>query len=316
MSHRTLPVTRLPSTLPVLTLALLLDLVRQHPESTELGLEDLLRAASYSGALLDGGNWTVPETWQRMRNGWGVYAQNEILSVALQGLFSAQLRAVEEVGGKVNTTEEAGGLLRNIVVAELGDEWNGLTVYMAVDRLRASLPGRRQWSSTGHEIRRAWTLCRLAREGGSIASVARESTMLLLILLARGFRGYPYREFELDPACFSAEDIHLVTLRRRAADWKDWGIGDWIAWLGRRWCIERHLHVALRKLRTENQDTFRIRPLDGSLAVVEVPPVVFTSPRVTRAEQILRDLGLLVATDNWYQLSEAGRLALEDCRRG
>ena len=75
---------------------------------------------------------------------------------------------------------------------------------------------------------------------------------------ARGFRGYPYREFELDPAYFSAEDIHLATLRRRAADWKDWGIGDWIAWLGRRWCIERHLHVALRKLCTENQDTFRM----------------------------------------------------------
>lgn len=298
------------------SLALLLDLVDQHREPPDVRLEGLLRGASYSRALADGADWAVEDAWRRTRDGWGVYARNEILSVAIQGLFWAQLRAVEDLGGQVGTTAQAADLLRRIVADELGPEWKELTVGAAVERVRQSLPELRDWAAPEHEIKRMWNLEALARQGESIADVARESTMLLLSLLARGLRDYPYQEFDLDPAYFSAGDVHLVTLRRWAKEWEPWPFQDWVAWLGRRWCIERHLHVALRKLRGETRDTFRVRPLDGSYAVVEVPPVVFTSPRVTRAEQILRDLALLVAKDDWYELSEAGRAALEECRRG
>ena len=298
------------------SLALLLDLVHQHRDSPDVWLEGLLRGASYSRALVDGTDWLVEEAWRRTRDGWGVYARNEILSVALQGLFWAQLRMVEDLGGQVQTTAEAANLLRRAITDEFGAEWAGLTVGGAVERVRKSLPALDDWAAPEHEIRRMWTLEALAREGESTADVARESLMLLLSLLARGLRDYPYQEFELDPAYFSPSDVHLVTLRRWASEWEVWPFEDWVAWLGRRWCIERHLHVALRKLRGENRDTFRVRPLDGTFAVVEVPPVVFTTPRVTRAEQILRDLGLLVAKEDWYELSDAGQAALEECRRG
>ncbi len=298
------------------SLALILDLVSRHSKSPDVSLQGLLRAASYSRALIDGSDWQVDKSWRRTCDGWGVYARNEILSVALQGLFWAQLRAIEDLGGQIRTTEQAGELLRSIVITELGAEWQGLTVGGAVERVRDSLPSVSDWSSSEHEIPRTWNLEEVARKGESIPRVARESTMLLLSLLARGLRDYPYQEFDLDPAYFSAGDIHLVTLRRLAGEWEHWALGDWVAWLGRRWCIERHLHVALRKLRGESRDTFRIRPLDGSLSVVEVPPVVFTSPRVTRAEQISRDLGLLSAKDDWYELSAEGHAALEECRRG
>lgn len=296
--------------------ALLLDLVQKHRDSPDVWLERLLRGAAYSRALADGSGWNVADGWRRTRDGWGVYARNEILSVALQGMFWAQLRAVEELGGQARTTAHAAELLRDIVVNEFGSGWQGLSVGQAVERVRALLPALHNWSTSEHEIRRAWRVEALARQGESISAVARESTLLLLSLLARGLREYPYQEFDLDPAYFSAGDIHLVTLRRWAAEWENWPVGEWVAWLGRRWCVERHLHVALRKLRGENRDTFRIRPLDGSFAVVEVPPVVFTLPRVTRAEQILRDLGLLVAKDDWYELSDLGLAALEECRSG
>lgn len=83
------------------------------------------------------------------------------------------------------------------------------------------------------------------------------------------------------------------------------------------WGVARHLRVALRKLRGERRDTFRIRPLEGELRVVEAPAPVFTQPRVSRAQQVLRDLGLVEYDDEGVmahrhrerrgQRSEAGR---------
>src|SRR5207249_4576752 len=63
-------------------------------------------------------------------------------------------------------------------------------------------------------------------------------------------------------------------------------------WLAVNWGIQRHLTVALRKLRGERRDTFRIRPLEQELRVIEVPPPAPTLPRIRKALQILRDLDL------------------------
>jgi len=73
----------------------LLDLISQPGGEPQLALEALLRGASYTGALLSGAPWTVAEAHQRALRGWGTYQRNELLSVSLQGLFAAVLRAIE-----------------------------------------------------------------------------------------------------------------------------------------------------------------------------------------------------------------------------
>ena len=298
------------------TLAILLDLVDRHEASPDISLERSLRAASYSQSLANGEAWHVHETWQRTRDGWGVYARNEMLSVALQGLFWAQLRGIEERGGEIRSTAEAGSLLQDLVMTELGSQWTGLTVEAAVERLRDSLPPLSDWSATSHEIQRTWKLHASAHNHESSSEVAREAAMILLSLLARGLSEDPYKDFAIDPGYFSSEDIHLSSLQQEAVRWLKWNIEDWIAWLGREWGIDRHLHVALRKLRYESRDTFRIRPLDESLTLVEVPDVAFTSPRIACASQILSDLGLVIQRGSWYELSDSGRAELEACRHG
>jgi len=77
------------------TLGLMLDLISQPGGEPQLALEALLRGASYTGALLSGAPWTVAEAHQRALRGWGTYQRNELLSVSLQGLFAAVLRAIE-----------------------------------------------------------------------------------------------------------------------------------------------------------------------------------------------------------------------------
>ena len=295
------------------SLALLLDLVQQS-QAPGMQLEELLRGAAYTGRLADGTAWNVSPNWQRTRDGWGVYARNEILSIALQGLFWAQLRGIEDQGGTIRSTEEAAWFLRDTVSESLGAEYADLTVTSAVERLASSLANVDDWSGNEHEIRRAWRTASLAEAGAPPEEVAKESAILLLSLLVRGLHDDPYQEFDLDPAYFAPAEIHLASLRQKAPEWQDWPLREWASWIGRRWCIERHLHVALRKLRIENRDTFRIRPLDGLLSLVEAPPVVFTSPRIAKAEQILRDLDLLRPRDDWYVLTNAAESILEECR--
>jgi hypothetical protein len=91
--------------------------------------------------------------------------------------------------------------------------------------------------------------------------------------------------------------------------------GEWIRWLSVHWGISRHIRVALRKLRGERRDTFRIRPLDGELRVVDVPEPTYTIPRVGRSVQILRDLDLVDLNDEGAVLLTArGLQELEECR--
>ena len=91
-------------------------------------------------------------------------------------------------------------------------------------------------------------------------------------------------------------------------------VDEWVKWLAVHWGVQRHLRVALRKLRGERRDTFRIRPLEQELRVIEVPPPAATVPRLGKAFQILRDLGLTgFDDDGWPVLTAMGRQELEAC---
>src|SRR5690606_13495429 len=127
-----------------------------------------------------------------------------------------------------------------------------------------------------------------------LEEIARESILILLALLARGVDEYPYGDFDLDPGYFDPREVHLLSLRHASKhDWVGLTVEQWIRWVAVQWGVTRHLPVALRKPRGERRDTFRIRPLEGELRVVEAPEPVFTQPRVSRAQQILRDLRLI-----------------------
>lgn len=88
-------------------------------------------------------------------------------------------------------------------------------------------------------------------------------------------------------------------------------------WGAVQWGVARHLRVALRKLNGVRSDSFRIRPLEGELRVVEAPEPAFTQPHISRAQQILRDLGLVRYDDEGVMaLTDRGRTELEACRVG
>jgi hypothetical protein len=152
--------------------------------------------------------------------------------------------------------------------------------------------------------------------GAGVRARACESVAILLSLLARGVDEYPYGDFALDPEYFDPNEVHLLSLRQvsRSA-WADISVEAWVRWLAVHWGVARHLRVALRKLRAERRDTFRIRPLENELRVVEAPKPTYTIPRVNQSVQIVRDLGLLEYDDEGsLVLTDRGRQELEACR--
>ena len=219
--------------------------------------------------------------------------------------------------------DRAGRLLR---AADAADVAVGLLSSLAgklalplgdvVAQVRAELPVLTSWLSPEHELQRGWRLQGLRLKDDQLEDVASESVAILLSLLARGVDEYPYVDFELDPEYFDPREVHLLSLRQvsRSA-WAEISVEAWVRWLAVHWGVARHLRVALRKLRGERRDTFRIRPLEGELRVIEAPEPTYTIPRVTRSVQILRDLGLVEYDDEGsVVLSDRGRQELEACR--
>jgi len=297
------------------SLGLMLDLAGRDGRDPEYAFEDMLRGAAYSGALVDGSPWQVAPVFQRAQRGWGTYQRNELLSLAVQGLFAAVLRAIErDREGRIlrvaDAADVAVGLLSSLaskLALPLGD---------AVAQVQADLPTLADWLNPEHELQRGWRLQSLRLDNDQLEDVASESVAILLAILARGVDEYPYGDFELDPEYFDPREVHLLSLRQVSrGEWASMNVEGWVRWLAVHWGVARHLRVALRKLRGERRDTFRIRPLEGELRVIEAPEPTYTIPRVSRSMQIIRDLGLVDNNgEGTVLLTDLGQQELEACR--
>jgi hypothetical protein len=300
------------------SLALMLDLASQAPRDSDYAFEGLLRGGAYTGALVDGSMWQVAKPLERVLRGWGTYQRNELLSLAVQGLFAAVLRAIErDEAQSIRQANDAADIAVRLLSGR-GVDLN-LSLNALVARVRGELPALADWQHDHHELQRGWRLQDLPlNDDTKLEEIAQESIAILLALLARGVDEYPYGDFQLDPEYFDPREVHLLTLRHASkVEWSGLTVEGWVRWLAVQWGIARHLRVALRKLRGERRDTFRIRPLEGELRVVEAPAPVFTQPRVSRAQQILRDLGLVeYDAEDVMVLTARGQAELEACRVG
>src|SRR5579863_2399327 len=290
------------------SLALALDLVSRHTKLDGYSMENVFLASAYTRALANGASWDVHPSLCKVQRGWAIYEQNELLSLALQALFAAVLAAIErDQSGRLENAAAAGDICAGLLPSS--SRFRKCRVAEVVAELRSSLPDLNAWQKDGHEMQRGWKILELGIEDAALTPLVEEGIHLLLSLMARGFDDNPYKEFEFDPDYFDAREIHLLSFKRASqSTWPDMTIEDWVRWLAIQWGIQRHLNVALRKLRGERRDTFRIRPLEQELRVIEVPPPAATVPRLGKAFQILRDLDLTdIDADGWPVLTNSGR---------
>ena len=292
------------------SLLLALDLVNRCSLLEGYSPEDVFRASTYGRSLPDGTRWDVAPSLSKAQRGWAVYQQNELFSLALQALFTAILAAVEQnESGRLQDAAAAGDVCVGLLPSSRGFRKRRVTD--VVVELQSRLPAMSAWRDDAHEMQRGWRILE-ARPADS-AVLVEEGVHILLSLLARGVDDSVYAEFAFEPDYLDAREVHLLSFGQAwRSTWADMTIEEWVRWLAVHWGIQRHLGVALRKLRGERRDTFRIRPLEQELRVIEVPSPAATVPRLGRAFQILRDLELTdLDEDGWPTLTTAGRRELE-----
>jgi hypothetical protein len=296
------------------SLALILDLIDQSTPLDGYSLESVFRASTYTRVLSNGKPWTVHSSLARVQSGWGTYEQNELLSLALQALFAAVLGAVEhDHSGRLRNTPAAGDVCSRLLPST--QRFRKRRLVDAVTDLESSLPPLGAWRDDAHELQRGWRILEAGIEADALPVLVEEGVQILLSLLARRLQENPYADFDFEPDHFDAREVHLLSFKQAwQSTWSDMTVDEWVKWLAVHWGVQRHLRVALRKLRGERRDTFRIRPLEQDLRVIEVPAPAATVPRLGKAFQILRDLGLTtVDDDDWPTLTRVGRRELEGC---
>lgn len=307
------------------TLTLLLDLVSQFEGlpsrgDQEVSNEWLFRACAYTGALPGGKTWVIPDALEPIRQGWMIYQRNELLSVALQGIFWAALTELEEQGGFIESRQAFRDRFVSSFAKETLGNKGGETFTTVVDRTGQRIPKLANWAEESHEIQLAWKLVDDAHPNADGKARARVVSLGVEILLALAARSEneadPYGGY-VSPAELTDYPINLFTFHERSrGNWRQMRLTDLLGWLATEWGLDVHFRVALRKLRGESKDTFRIRPTDDGLEVIEAPPPEFSNPRLRQAYHILCDLGAMErnSENGLLNLTESGRSLLEECR--
>jgi hypothetical protein len=309
-------VEALPRRRTLQTILQLSSLLRdQNHELSEL----TFRACAYSDSLPDGTRWPTPETLVGNRAKWTAYARNEYLSIATQGLFFAVLDGYQEAGLRFDSSaqiadwfleqKEVGNAL-----AEIGADQ---TFTSSVAGAKSWLPDLSEWTNSIHEVQLVERIAQLSRQPKSAENRRDIISASLRTLIALAQRSETedkvYGDLVFDEGYFRSYPINLQSFGfHRTNTWSVLTMREALRWLLVHWGMEVHLRVALRKLRGQSQSTFRIRPSDRGLEVIDVPRAVHTRPRFNQAIRILKDIGALERDDSgqWHP-SDLGRSIVE-----
>jgi hypothetical protein len=268
------------------TLLLVLDLARLLER--EPSVWDV-RWCLYSGCLDEGARWNVDEALEVHRQRWKLYHANDLSHIAFESILKFILDRLESHPAGVPLaqliSEAASEVLSSM--GKVPVSWSNFTreLHVAVD---ASAD-----SDANSEFVLSNFLIEAMRRGRVFTS---ETCVLALQLLGVVHRRVePLRsvldtEFgTLDPNGFRS----LLTELRFVDANSELGLKELLYKLFEERVVRRHLWVALRKLRYQNDYTFLIDADDGLVRLRQKDGPVWTTPRMDPSITFLNDIGLI-----------------------
>lgn len=301
------------------SLKLLLIIADGLAREGEVFTEEIFRRCIYSASFPNGRPIPVAGAAKEILSSWAVYARNELLSVAVQGIFYAVLDAYQASGLRLASSQGVCNwfLEQPEATAAIAAISDGENFAALVASTRSSLLPLEQTDHENHEVRLSERIKALSSGPKSETARSEILTASLGILIALASRGgdeqRPYQEFLFEKGYFQYYPSNLVSFFQLATgQWRDLTIDSLLGWLTRHWGIELHLSVALRKLRGQSQSTFRIRPGEQGFEVVAAPQAAATRPRFNQALRVLKDVGALeLSDDKLWHLSTVGRAIVD-----
>lgn len=247
---------------------------------------------------------------------WQVYQRNELLAVAMQGLFFSMLRAVDLNAGvtsrKFMSTRELskwfwheGPGHRALNLKNIG------TLKDALNSRCNGLPAFGDWCNAAHEIQLAEKIVKLTGQSALGSSelevIITMSFDVLAAICCRkenqdGYNQVQFRAGYLDPYPVNLISVPLSINQLLCES----TLVDGLVKFTTHFCLDSHLRVALRKLRQQGQNTSRFELTENGLVIKSIPPATHTSPRFYQAMGILRDLGLIIVDGELLVPSESG----------
>jgi hypothetical protein len=281
------------------SLTLILHLASSLHTQAEVDLtERVFRAATYSGVLPGGVRWQVPSILEETRRAWAIYERNDLLSVVMQSVFVACLDTLTSsvaIDQRSQSTVEA--LAASLAAsdaakacyAELSTDSFGELCRL----LRESGPDLTEWEDPSHEFQLTAALQSDATSSPDIdLQLSRVFRALALLSVRTSEAQPPYGALPIGSDELLDSPINLQSIQARFSAWQSMSLQQ-VAEDLFAWCMNTHLRVALRKLRQGGQSTFRFRPTERGLQLVDIPEPASTTPRFRQAVQILRDIGAL-----------------------
>jgi len=305
------------------TLYLYLHLIAELQKSDIPVDHHVFRKCVYTGYLPNGARWRLPENLLGTRDSWKIFQRNELLSIALQGVFWSALSAIK------NTMAEQpwfasiesftswfieSRYLQRVLGDRLSKDFSNF-----LSDAKQHIPPVQDWNNSKHEISMADEIIQRCH------SHAGETIYGEIILLALGILANitlrddasesPYGDISLPEDYLWYYPVNLHSFSRHSRkDWPEMKVSEVVAFLVGRWGIENHLRVALRKMRFDQRDTFQIRPTDGGLMWVNTPEPIYTNPRFVQGIRMLWDINMIKPTNEKqrFHLTSQGQMVLNE----
>jgi hypothetical protein len=279
------------------------------------------RGMIYSQYDFDNQPIAFSELLSPMAGYWQVYQRNEVLAVAMQGLFYAMLRAVDLYAGGIDqrfmgTSQLSQWFWRSGPGSQVLENEGASTLKGFLNARAEVLPTFGEWLNEAHEIQLIEQIVNQTKQSSVKAADLVNITSISLDALAavccRRENQSAYGEVQFRAGYLDPYPVNLNSVSNAVQQsFSDLGLVDALVKFTAHYCLDSHLRVAMRKLRQQGQNTSRFELTENGIMIKDVPSATHTSPRFNQSIRILRDLGLIDADKDVLFPSESGLAFLE-----
>lgn len=270
------------------TMLLILELARQLERSPNV---DDVRWAFYSGRLPDGEPFRVSTELDRQQQRWWVYQANDLCHICLETLLKFLLDLLEPHPGGLTRGALIGQAVAEIIATmeDRPETWSALLrqIMLAANASSDEVPLAERTLAEAV----IWA-ARAGEQQQCPPTAAWHALQLLAVLHKRteAVEADRLRELaEFENGAFRSLQTEVRFLRAQAELPFDQMLGR----LLEERILRRHLWIALRKLRYQNDYTFLFEPDNGRIRLRAKDGPVYTNPRLGPALTFLRDIHLL-----------------------
>ncbi len=257
------------------------------------------RGLTYSRFDHNGKSISLNEGLNNIADIWQVYQRNEILAVAMQGLFFSVLHAAKNasnLNGFMTTKEICSWFWKSHSCSKVIDD-QSLSLHQFLIKRFEALPAFSEWKNSNHEIQLSEKIVQLTHQdltNDQIVDLVEKSLNCLAAICYRIENAKIYEPVSFRPNYLSNYPINLESVIRITSEsLREIKVEDALIRFTTSYCLDSHLRVAMRKLRQQGQNTSRFELAEDGIYFKDIPPATHTSPRFNQAMQILLDLGLL-----------------------